>query len=40
VLIGGDAKFMDLLQRFSPGRYFSVLARRITAPQGAAQATK
>jgi short-subunit dehydrogenase len=35
VLIGGDAKFMDLLQRFSPGRYFSVLQRRITAPQGA-----
>ena len=35
VLIGGDAKFMDLLQRFRPGRYFSVLQRRITAPQGA-----
>ena len=35
VLIGGDAKFMDLLQRFRPGRYFSVLQRRITAPQAA-----
>jgi short-subunit dehydrogenase len=33
VLIGTDAKFMDLLQRFRPGRYFSVLQRRITAPQ-------
>jgi len=39
VLIGGDAKFMDLLQRFRPGRYFTVLQRRITAPQ-AAQAAK
>ena len=29
VLIGSDAKFMDLLQRFRPGRYFSVLQRRI-----------
>lgn len=29
VLIGGDAKFMDLLQRFRPGRYFSVLQRGI-----------
>src|SRR3954453_16508279 len=33
VLIGGDAKFMDLLQRFRPGTYFKVLARRITAPR-------
>ena len=29
VLIGNDAKFMDLLQRFRPGTYFKVLARRI-----------
>ncbi|MFO1111678.1 MAG: SDR family NAD(P)-dependent oxidoreductase [Bradyrhizobium sp.] len=29
VLIGGDAKFMDLLQRFRPGSYFSVLRRRM-----------
>ena len=34
VLIGGDAKFMDLLQRFRPGTYFRVLQKRITAPQG------
>jgi NAD(P)-dependent dehydrogenase (short-subunit alcohol dehydrogenase family) len=37
VLIGGDARFMDLLQRFRPGRYFSVLQRRIEK-QRAAQA--
>jgi NAD(P)-dependent dehydrogenase (short-subunit alcohol dehydrogenase family) len=35
VLIGGDAKFMDLLQRFRPGTYFRVLQKRITAPRGA-----
>ena len=35
VLIGSDAKFMDLLQRFRPGMYFKVLQKRITAPQGA-----
>src|SRR5262249_18402853 len=29
VLIGGDARFLDLLQRFLPGRYFSLLQRRI-----------
>jgi short-subunit dehydrogenase len=34
VLIGRDAKFMDLLQRFRPGTYFRVLQKRITAPQG------
>ena len=39
VLIGGDAKFMDLLQRFRPGKYFNVLMKRITAPPGA-QAAK
>jgi short-subunit dehydrogenase len=35
VLIGGDAKFMDLLQRFRPGRYFSVLQRRIEKQRAA-----
>lgn len=34
VLIGNDAKFMDLLQRFKPGTYFRTLQKRITAPQG------
>lgn len=29
ILIGSDAKFMDLLQRFRPGTYFSVLRRRL-----------
>lgn len=29
ILIGGDARFMDLLQRFRPGTYWSVMARRI-----------
>lgn len=29
VLIGGDAKFMDLLQRFRPGSYFSLMRRRM-----------
>jgi short-subunit dehydrogenase len=29
ILIGGDARFMDLLQRFRPGTYFRVLQRRI-----------
>jgi short-subunit dehydrogenase len=28
ILIGNDARFMDLLQRFRPGTYWSVLARR------------
>src|SRR5262249_62292496 len=37
VLIGGDARFMDLLQRFLPGKYFSVMQRRIEK-QRAAQA--
>ena len=39
VLIGGDAKFMDLLQRFRPGKYFTLLQRRIEK-QRAAQAAK
>jgi short-subunit dehydrogenase len=29
ILIGSDARFMDLLQRFRPASYWSVLARRI-----------
>jgi short-subunit dehydrogenase len=29
ILIGHDARMMDLLQRFRPGTYWSVLARRI-----------
>jgi short-subunit dehydrogenase len=29
ILIGNDARFMDLLQRFRPGTYRAVLARRI-----------
>ncbi|QWG19343.1 SDR family NAD(P)-dependent oxidoreductase [Bradyrhizobium sediminis] len=29
ILIGGDARFMDLLQRFRPGTYWAVLAKRI-----------
>ena len=29
ILIGSDARFMDILQRFRPGTYWSVLARRI-----------
>ncbi len=29
ILIGNDARFMDLLQRLRPGTYWSVLARRM-----------
>lgn len=29
ILIGGDARFMDLLQRFRPGTYWNVIAKRI-----------
>jgi short-subunit dehydrogenase len=29
ILIGNDARFMDLLQRLRPGTYWSVVARRI-----------
>ena len=38
ILIGGDARFMDLLQRFRPGTYFKVLQRRLE--KRAAQAAK
>ena len=38
ILIGGDAKFMDLLQRLLPGTYWSVMAKkfekRMTAGAG------
>jgi short-subunit dehydrogenase len=38
ILIGNDARFMDLLQRFRPSTYWAVLARRIAkaAKAGAA----
>jgi hypothetical protein len=29
ILIGNDARFMDLLQRFRPATYWKVMARRI-----------
>jgi short-subunit dehydrogenase len=29
ILIGNDARFMDLLQRFRPGTYWATMARRI-----------
>src|ERR1700761_7586796 len=29
ILIGGDARFMDILQRFRPGTYWNVMAKRI-----------
>src|SRR3954466_2370136 len=38
ILIGNDARFMDLLQRFRPGTYWAVLAKRIE--RMAAQAGK
>jgi short-subunit dehydrogenase len=37
ILIGGDARFMDLLQRFRPATYWAVLATRLAwgaAPAG------
>jgi len=34
ILIGGDARFMDLLQRFRPATYWAVLARRIEKMAG------
>jgi short-subunit dehydrogenase len=33
ILIGNDARLMDLLQRFLPGSYWAVLARRLQAPK-------
>ncbi len=32
ILIGNDARFMDILQRLLPGRYWSVLGRRMQSP--------
>ena len=29
ILIGGDARIMDLLQRFKPGTYWKVMAKRL-----------
>jgi short-subunit dehydrogenase len=29
ILIGGDARFMDLLQRFRPATYWKVMAKRV-----------
>jgi hypothetical protein len=34
ILIGGDARFMDLLQRFRPASYWAVLQRRIEKMAG------
>ena len=36
ILIGGDARFMDILQRFRPATYWNVMAKRIekAAKQG------
>jgi short-subunit dehydrogenase len=34
ILIGRDARFMDLLQRFRPAAYWAVLARRIEKTAG------
>jgi short-subunit dehydrogenase len=37
ILIGNDARFMDLLQRFRPATYWAVLARRIAKTANAAK---
>jgi len=37
ILIGGDARFMDLLQRFRPATYWKVLQKRIKITPQAAQ---
>ena len=34
ILIGNDARFMDLLQRFRPATYWAVLAKRIGRMEG------
>jgi len=36
ILIGGDARFMDLLQRFRPSSYWATIQRRIEKMHGAA----
>ena len=40
ILIGKDARFMDLLQRLRPGTYWSVLVRRFEMAAKAAKAGK
>lgn len=37
ILIGGDARFMDLLQRFRPATYWAVLQKRIEKMAGNAK---
>src|SRR5437868_233841 len=37
ILIGNDARFMDLLQRFRPATYWAVLAKRIEKAMNAAK---
>ena len=37
ILIGSDARFMDLLQRFRPATYWRVLARRTEKMRKAAE---
>jgi hypothetical protein len=36
ILIGNDARFMDLLQRFRPATYWPVLAKRLEKAMNAA----
>ena len=38
ILIGGDARFMDLLQRLRPGTYWNVMAKRIAKAANKAKA--
>ena len=39
ILIGNDARFMDLLQRFRPATYWKVLAKRIEKAMNAGKVT-
>ena len=39
ILIGNDARFMDLLQRFRPATYWKVLAKRIEKAMNAGKAS-
>jgi short-subunit dehydrogenase len=39
ILIGNDARFMDLLQRFRPATYWAVLAKRIEKAMNAGKAS-
>ena len=38
ILIGNDARFLDLLQRFRPATYWPVLAKRIAKAANAGKA--